>query len=155
LCVAVLRRSGFGGPGFGRDLYLFLVLQARFGDLRGRSFAVLGLTYTPQTDTLRRSAAVELCHDLLAAGADVRAHDPAVSELPADLDAVRLGTLAAALEGADAAIVCTEWPEFREALWAQLLPLLRQPVVVDANRFLEAQLRDCSGIEHLSVGRAS
>lgn len=130
-------------------------LRARFGDLRGRAFAVLGLTYTPQTDTLRRSAAVELCHDLLAAGAGVRAHDPAVRELPADLGAVQLGTLASALEGADAAIVCTEWPEFRDAIWARLLPLLRQPVVVDANRFLEAQLRDYTGVELLSVGRAS
>ncbi len=130
-------------------------LQKRFGDLRGRTFAILGLTYTPQTDTLRRSAAVDLCHDLLAAGAEVRAHDPAVTELPDDLSAVHLGTLANALEGADAVIVCTEWPEFREALWSRLLPLLRQPVVVDANCFLESQLRDCTGVELYCVGRAS
>jgi UDPglucose 6-dehydrogenase len=127
-------------------------LQTRFGDLRGRTFALLGLTYTPNTDTLRRSAAVELCHQLLAAGAHVQAHDPAVHELPAELAFVRLAPLSTVLEGSDAAIVCTEWPEFREAPWTDLLPRLRQPVVVDPNRFLKKELLACGPVEHLSVG---
>lgn len=130
-------------------------LQTRFGDLAGRTFAILGLTYTPQTDTLRRSAAVELCHQLLAAGATVRAHDPAVRELPEDLRALALGTLEETIGGADAAIVCTEWPQFRQAEWGTLVPLLRLPVIVDANRFLETQLAGCGAVEHLSVGRPS
>ena len=131
----------------------FRRLQSRFGELRGRTFAVLGLTYTPNTDTLRRSAAVELCEQLLAAGAHVRAHDPAVRDLPPELAAVRLGDLPATLADADAVIVCTEWPQFRDAPWPQFLPLLRQPVVVDANRFLEKPLLACGAVEHLSVGR--
>lgn len=130
-------------------------LQSRFDELRGRTFAVLGLTYTPNTDTLRRSAAVELCQQLLAAGAAVRASDPAVKTLPAELAAVQLVELPEALEGADAVIVCTEWPQFRQAPWAEWLPRLRQPVVVDANRFLEKELIACRGLEHLSVGRPS
>ncbi len=133
--------------------WIFRRLQTRFGELRGRTFAVLGLTYTPNTDTLRRSAAVELCQQLLAAGARVQAHDPAVSALSAELAAVRLGDLRATLTDADAAVVCTEWPEFRAAPWPELLPLLRQPVVVDANRFLEKPLLACGAVEHLSVGR--
>ena len=133
--------------------WIFRRLQSRFGELRGRTFAVLGLTYTPNTDTLRRSAAVELCQQLLVAGANVRAHDPAVNALPPELAAVRLGDLRATLADADAAIVCTEWPEFRAAPWPELLPLLRQPVVVDANRFLEKPLLACGAVEHLSVGR--
>ena len=133
--------------------WIFRRLQSRFGDLRGRTFAVLGLTYTPNTDTLRRSAAVELCQQLLAAGANVRAHDPVVRDLPPELAAVRLGDLPATLADADAVVICTEWPQFRTAPWPQFLPLLRQPVVVDANRFLEKPLLACGAVEHLSVGR--
>ena len=133
--------------------WIFRRLQTRFGDLRGRTFAVLGLTYTPNTDTLRRSAAVELCQRLLAAGAKVRAHDPAVREMPAELAAVQLGSLDEALAEADAAIVCTEWPVFLSQPWAELLPRMCQPVVVDANRFLEKELLACGAVEHLSVGR--
>jgi UDPglucose 6-dehydrogenase len=130
-------------------------LQSRLGDLRGKTVAVLGLTYTINTDTLRRSAAVELCRDLLAAGAGVRAFDPAVKQLPAELAPVRLAAqIADAVKGADAAVVCTEWPEFRQADWAKMAPAMRQRIFVDANRFLEKGLQNISGVEHLSVGRA-
>jgi UDPglucose 6-dehydrogenase len=131
-------------------------LRSRLGDLRGKAVAVLGLTYTPNTDTLRRSAAVELCRQLLAAGALVRGYDPAVRQLPAELAAVRLEPgLEAALAGADAAVVCTEWPQFRMAAWADLVSAMKQPVIVDANRFLEKQVQALRGVELLSVGRAA
>ncbi len=133
--------------------WIFRRLQSRFGELRGHTFAVLGLTYTPNTDTLRRSAAVELCQQLLAAGASVQAHDPAVRALPAELADIRLGDLPETLADADAVVVCTEWPQFCQAPWSDLLPLLRQPVVVDANRFLEKPLLACGAVEHLTVGR--
>jgi UDPglucose 6-dehydrogenase len=130
-------------------------LQSRLGDLRGKTIAVLGLTYTVNTDTLRRSAAVELCRDLLAAGAGVRAFDPAVKQLPAELAPVRLAEqIADAVKGADAAVVCTEWPEFRQADWVKMAPAMRQRIFVDANRFLEKELKNLAGVEHLSVGRA-
>ena len=116
---------------------------------------MLGLVYTPNTDTLRRSAAVELCQQLLAAGARVRAFDPALKVLPPELAAITLAPdIASAFEQADAAVVCTEWPVFREATWTELIPLLRQPVIVDANRFLDAQLKMLPTVEHISVGRA-
>ena len=130
-------------------------LQSRLGDLRGRKIAVLGLTYTPNTDTLRRSAAVELCRNLLAEGAGVHAFDPAVKQLPGELARVQLASqMAGALSGADAAVVCTEWPEFRQANWAKIVPAMHQRIFVDANRFLEKELKNLPGVEHLSVGRA-
>ena len=136
--------------------WAFRRLQSRLGELRGKTIGVLGLAYTPNTDTLRRSAAVELCRKLLEAGARVRAFDPAVKHLPPELAAVSLAPdIAAALNGADAVVVCTEWPEFRRADWAQLIPDMRGRVVVDANRFLEKELKNAPGVEHLSVGRAS
>jgi UDPglucose 6-dehydrogenase len=130
-------------------------LQSRLGDLRGKKIAVLGLTYTINTDTLRRSAAVELCQKLLGAGAKVNTFDPAVKGLPEELGAVSLASdIAGVLNGADAAVVCTEWPQFRQADWAKIVPTMRQRIFVDANRFLEKELKTIAGVEHLSVGRA-
>ena len=136
--------------------WAFRRLQSRLGDLRGKTIAVLGLTYTTNTDTLRRSAAVELCQKLLAAGAAVVAFDPAIKSLPAELGKVSLASdVSSALRSADAAVVCTEWPQFRQADWAKIISLMHQPVVVDANRFLEKELKSIAGVEHLSVGRAA
>jgi len=135
--------------------WTFRRLQSRLGDLQGKKIAVLGLTYTTNTDTLRRSAAVELCQQLLAAGANVSAFDPAVKALPSELNSVSLATdIATALTDAEAVAVCTEWPQFRQADWSKIVPLIRQPVFVDANRFLEKELKTVAGVEHLSVGRA-
>jgi UDPglucose 6-dehydrogenase len=135
--------------------WVFRRLEARLGGLRGRKIAVLGLTYTTNTDTLRRSAAVELCVKLLQAGAQVTAFDPAVRTLPPELQAVSLcPDLAAAVQGVEAVAVCTEWPQFRQADWPALAATLRGRVFVDANRFLERELKGISGVEHLSVGRA-
>jgi UDPglucose 6-dehydrogenase len=134
--------------------WAFRRLQSRFGDLRGRNITVLGLVYTPGTDTLRRSAAIELCRALLAAGAQVRAHDPAIKQLPDEFAKVAISPdIATAVHGADAVVVCTEWPHFRQADWAAIAPTMRQRVFVDANRFLEKELLPVPGIEHLSVGR--
>jgi len=135
--------------------WAFRRLQSRLGKLRGKKIAVLGLTYTTNTDTLRRSAAVELCQQLLKAGAKASACDPAVKNLPKELGAVFLAAdVAAALNGSDAAVVCTEWPQFRQVDWAKIVPQMRGRVFVDANRFLEKELKSIAGVEHLSVGRA-
>jgi len=135
--------------------WAFRRLQSRLGELHGKKISILGLTYTTNTDTLRRSAAVELCQQLLAAGARVNAFDPAVKTLPPELNAVSLATdVTAALVDADAVAICTEWPQFRQADWPAIIPQMRQPVFVDANRFLEKELKSVPGVEHLSVGRA-
>ena len=136
--------------------WAFRRLQARLGKLRGKTIAILGLTYTTNTDTLRRSAAVELCRQLLKAGAKVIAYDPAVKRLPAELRSVSLaGDAGSAVEKADAAVVCTEWSQFRQVDWPKAVRAMKTPVFVDANRFLEKELKSIAGVEHLSVGRAS
>ena len=135
--------------------WTFRRLHARLGELHGKKISILGLTYTPNTDTLRRSAAVELCRQLLAAGAQVSAFDPAVKTLPAELSSISLDAdIPTAVTGAEAVVICTEWPQFRQADWAKIVPRMRQPVFVDANRFLEKELKTVGGVEHLSVGRA-
>jgi UDPglucose 6-dehydrogenase len=135
--------------------WAFRRLESQLGTLRGKHIAMLGLTYKPGTDTLRRSAAIELCQSLLAVGATVRAFDPVVQQLPAALSGIALtGNLQAALLEADAAVVCTEWPDFRKANWPELLATMRRRLVIDANSFLEKELKSETKVEHLCVGRA-
>jgi UDPglucose 6-dehydrogenase len=129
-------------------------LRSLLGDVGGKTIAILGLVYTPNTDTLRRSHAVELCQQLIKAGARVAAFDPAIKTSSPELGGVNLAQSAdAALAQADAAVVCTEWPLFREINWPHAAAQMRRALVVDANRFLEKPLQGLAGVEHISVGR--
>jgi UDPglucose 6-dehydrogenase len=125
-------------------------LVERLGSLAGATIAVWGLTYKPGTDTLRRSASVELCRDLVARGASVRAFDPALKTVPPEVQ-VELGDPAATLRGASALVIATEWPALRELDLAALLPLMKRRLVVDANRFLAAKLAGLDS-EYYAVG---
>ena len=130
-------------------------VQSRIGDLTNRTIAVLGLVYTPNTDTLRRSAAVELCQQLQSAGATVQAFDPVITKTAPELGAVKLvHDVESALMQADAAVICTEWPQFRELDWQKAISKMRRALIIDANRFLEKPLQGVMGAEHISVGRA-
>ncbi len=134
--------------------WAFNRLKQRLGPLETKCVAVLGLVYTPGTDTLRRSSAVELCTALSAAGCRVQAYDPAISKLPPQLARITLTAQPEdALRRANAVVVCTEWPAFLELDWMQLLQNMESRIVVDANRFLEKPLRAVPGVEHLFVGR--
>lgn len=131
-------------------------LARELGDVRGRRIAILGLTYKPGTDTLRRSESVALARRLAAAGASVVAFDPAVRALPADLDGTVEATagIDAALDGADALVIGTAWPEFRTLTPARLRAM-RTPLVLDPRRFLEAELGGDPAIRYAGVGRSN
>lgn len=119
--------------------------------------AVLGLAYTPNTNTLRRSAAVELCRQLLAAGVTVRAFDPAIRSTDADhadLSRSLAASAANALRGAHAVVVCTAWPEFRDYDWPTLLATMARPIVIDANRVVEKAVAAHPDAVYLTVGRS-
>jgi UDPglucose 6-dehydrogenase len=113
-------------------------LQAHFGSLQGRRISVLGLSYKPGTDAIRRSIAVQLCRSMVEAGARVAAFDPVVRLLPADLGPQLLfaDSVAQALDQADAVIVATEWPEFQQISADLVKRKMTHPVVIDQNRFL-------------------
>jgi UDPglucose 6-dehydrogenase len=130
-------------------------LKNRLDRLDGKTVAILGLVYTPGTSTLRRSSAIELCQALLRAGSFVRAFDPAIAQLPPELSRVHLASSAAdAIIGSDAAVVCTEWPDFAHLDWATLISTMKRPIIVDANRFLDKQLGQLSHVDYFSVGRS-
>lgn len=129
-------------------------LTAELGALAGKRIAIWGLTYKPGTDTLRRSAALELCRWLLAEGARVTVHDPAAEPMPAELRAVeRTDDPGAALRGADALVVATEWPLYLQFDATRIASEMARPLIIDANRFLGSALAGDSRIRLVSVGQ--
>ncbi|HST56572.1 MAG TPA: nucleotide sugar dehydrogenase [Solirubrobacteraceae bacterium] len=120
----------------------------------GQLVAIWGLTYKPGTDTLRRSSAIELCEWLIDAGCAVRAHDPAVSTLPPALaEQLELcpAPLAAAAD-ADALVVCTPWPAYRDVPAEQLVHALRQPLVIDPAGSLRTGIGAHPCVRYVCVG---
>jgi UDPglucose 6-dehydrogenase len=129
-------------------------LKAIYGKLDGITVAVLGLTYKPGTDTLRRSGSVELCLGLLERHARVQCYDPAVKALPAELAPAKIcERVSDALRHADAVIIATEWPQIKEEDWPTLMQTMRQPpVILDANRFLKLRADALHGVRYFAVG---
>ena len=122
------------------------------GDLKGKSIAILGLTYKPGTNTLRRSSAVELCTWLCEQGARVQAFDPAIKELPANM-AEKIKICDAPVEAlleADAIVVATQWPEFR-SFASSMGTTKEHPIIIDQNRFLQGSL-DLAKVNYYAVG---
>jgi UDPglucose 6-dehydrogenase len=119
--------------------------------------AVLGLTYKPGTSTLRRSASVALCQWLHQQGIRVRAHDPAIGMLPAELQPVMELCVQphTALSGADLAIIATEWPDYRTLHAEDFLYTMRQPQIIDQNWFLSSSLAGDQRVIYVATGRIS
>jgi UDPglucose 6-dehydrogenase len=126
-------------------------LREELGSLTGKRVAILGLTYKPNTDTLRRSLALELCRSLAAQGVTLAVFDPVVAAMPADLSNIRITRhVPEAIEDADAVIVATEWPQLLVTDWQESVGLMKQAIIVDANGFLK--LSGFAGLIYRSVG---
>jgi len=124
------------------------------GNLDGKHIAVLGLTYKPGTNTLRRSASVELCRWLKSKGAEVTAFDPAIQELPPELHGIFALSrkVADAVTDADCVIVATEWPDFQK-MDDDIITTIRKKILIDPNGFIEKRMRDLSSMRYFAVGR--
>jgi UDPglucose 6-dehydrogenase len=129
-------------------------LYEQLGYLEGRTIAILGLTYKAGTSTLRRSSAVELAQKIHAAGATVKAHDPSVSTLPEELQAVIAlqTTPEDAVRGADAVVIATEWPEYRQIQPDQWVEWMAKPLILDAGYFLPNTIALDTRIHYYAVG---
>ncbi|MDZ4104244.1 MAG: UDP-glucose/GDP-mannose dehydrogenase family protein [Hydrogenophaga sp.] len=134
-------------------------LKQRLGDdLKGRHFAVWGLSFKPNTDDMREAPSVELIHDLLAAGATVTAYDPvAMHEAQRVLgsdDRIRYAESPnGALLDADALVIVTEWKEFRSPDFDLIKARLKQPLIVDGRNLYDPALVRGQGFEYLAIGR--
>jgi UDPglucose 6-dehydrogenase len=125
------------------------------GDLRGRTVAVLGLSFKPETDDIRDAPALEIVRGLQAAGAAVRAFDPvAMPHAAHELPGITLcKNEYECCEDADALVLVTEWNQFRMLDLARVKSLLREPVVVDLRNVYDPAAMDRAGFRYASVGR--
>ena len=132
------------------------VVQAAGGSVDGKTIAVLGLAFKPETDDMRDSPSLDIVPVLVAAGASIRAYDPKAMEearhlLPA---AVTLQTSAElCLEGADIAVVITEWNEFRALTPDQFLRSMTGTTLVDLRNIYDPSAMRDAGLTYLSIGR--
>ncbi len=132
------------------------VEKALDGDLSGKTVAVLGLTFKPNTDDMRDSPSLDLVPALVAAGATVRAFDPeGMHEAKALLQGVdfREGPYDA-VEGADVVVIVTEWDPFRALDLDRLKSLVKQPVIVDLRNIYRPEDMRARGFRYTSIGRA-
>ena len=138
---------------------LFTKIQRYFGgQLAGRTVAVWGLAFKPNTDDLREAPSRVLMEALWEAGASVRAYDPVAMGEARRIygersDLVLCESAATALEGADALAICTEWQEFRSPDFARMRAVLREPVVFDGRNLYEPSLMAAQGLRYFAIGR--
>lgn len=138
---------------------LFQKINAHFqGELHGRTIAVWGLAFKPNTDDMREAPSRTLMEALWAAGARVRAHDPAAMDearrLYPDQPALALcATPEAAIEGADALAVVTEWQPYRSPDFAGIRRALRQPVIFDGRNLYDPAQLTADGFSYYAIGR--
>jgi UDPglucose 6-dehydrogenase len=135
---------------------LFAMLGELLGDLKGRQIAIWGLAFKPNTDDMREAASLVLIDELLAAGARVTAHDPvALHEAQRRIgDRIAYAESSyAALEGADALVIVTDWNEYRHPDFERIRQSLKSPVVVDGRNLYESRKMKGMGFTYASIGR--
>jgi UDPglucose 6-dehydrogenase len=127
------------------------------GDLRGKRIGVLGLAFKANTDDMRDAPALTILPQLVREGATVKAYDPvAAGQAKLRLPEIELAdTVEAAVRGADAAVILTEWSEFRSLQWQKLVPTMRRPVLIDLRNVYEAQDILSQGMDYVPLGRQS
>jgi UDPglucose 6-dehydrogenase len=131
------------------------IIAAAGGDVKGKTVAILGLTFKPNTDDMRDSPSLDIIPALVKAGAKVRAFDPEGTE-----EAKKLLTgieyvedAYDALNGADVLTIITEWNEFRALDLKRVKSLLKSPVVVDLRNVWDPVEMRQAGFTYVSVGR--
>jgi UDPglucose 6-dehydrogenase len=130
-------------------------LEKHVGKLRGKTIALLGLAFKPNTDDLREAPSLVLASRLLAEGADVRAWDP-VADASRLLQGVTIcDTVVDAVTGADAAVIVTEWEELRTLASDEVRAAMRKPVIVDGRNLLDPEAARAAGFTYEGIGRAA
>jgi UDPglucose 6-dehydrogenase len=130
-------------------------LEKHLGSLLGKRVALLGLAFKPDTDDMREASSLVLAARLQGEGAEVVAYDPVASERAGQLlDSVTLtGSALEALDGADAAVLVTEWREFAELDWAEVAKRMARPLIVDGRNFLDPKALVTAGFEYEGIGK--
>jgi UDPglucose 6-dehydrogenase len=138
---------------------LFDKIERYFGgDLKGKTFALWGLAFKPNTDDMREAPARVLMEALWAAGANVRAYDPAAMQETARIygarnDLALVETREQALEGADALVIATEWKVFQSADFDTIKSQLKRPAIFDGRNIYDPGFMKSQGFDYFAIGR--
>jgi UDPglucose 6-dehydrogenase len=138
---------------------LFEYIYRHFsGDLKGKTVALWGLSFKPNTDDMREASSRVLMEKLWAAGASVKAYDPEAMEETQRIygsrdDLALMGTKEAALEGADFLVICTEWQAFRAPDFELIKQKLSMPLLFDGRNLYEPKLMMEYGLHYYAIGR--
>jgi len=131
-------------------------LQQALKILKGKTIGLLGMTFKPDTDDMRDAPALTLIEQLSRLGARVKAYDPLVSQsgLREGFSNVIVETdLERLADGCDAVVLVTDWQEFLAIDYAKMLPLMAQPVIIDARNFLDGKALKALGYKYIGIGR--
>jgi UDPglucose 6-dehydrogenase len=131
-------------------------LEQHLGSLAGRKVTLLGVAFKPNTDDMRAASSLVLGARLEGEGATVAAYDPVAEHRAKELlpNVEFAPSVEEAVEGADAVILVTEWPQFAELDWAALAERMATPVVVDGRNFLDPEAMRAAGFTYEGIGRA-
>ncbi|KND56001.1 UDP-glucose dehydrogenase [Candidatus Paraburkholderia kirkii] len=149
-----------------KDVLVNKIVKRMGEDLRGRTFAVWGLAFKPNTDDMREASSRRIVEALLQRGATVRAYDPVahdeaervfaldLAERPEDMKRMHfVKTQQDALTGADALVIVTEWKEFKSPDFGHLKSALKTPVIFDGRNLYEPEAMAELGIDYYAIGR--
>jgi UDPglucose 6-dehydrogenase len=130
-------------------------LTNHLGSLAGRRVALLGLSFKPDTDDMRGASSLVLAARLEGEGALVSAYDPvAMGRAAEEMPKVEMcGSAIEALDGADAAVLVTEWREFAELDWREVAKRMARPLIVDGRNFLDKEALEGAGFAYEGIGR--
>ena len=126
-------------------------------DLNGKTIAILGLAFKPETDDMREAPSLVLIEDLYtkADGVKIRAYDPIsmdVCRKMTDKDIYYASSMYDAIEGADAVVLVTEWKEFRSPNWKRIVNSMNNNIVVDGRNVLLETIPSALGIRYFKIG---
>ncbi len=136
-------------------------IQRHFGkDLQGKTFALWGLSFKPNTDDMREASSRVLMEALWERGAQVQAFDPEAMDETQRIygnrtDLKLMGTKEAALQGADALVICTEWQNFRVPDFDVIKNSLKQPVIFDGRNLYDPERLSKRGFVYYAIGRGA
>ena len=131
-------------------------VELALGNVSGKTIAVLGLAFKPETDDMRDSPTIPLIDGLQKRGATVRAYDPQAMENCKSIftDVTYCEDAYETAAGADALVIATEWNEFRALNLDRIKKQLRQPIVIDLRNVYDPKRMRAQGFDYFSVGRA-
>lgn len=137
--------------------HVITMLQEELKIIKGRTVGLLGLSFKPNTDDLRDAPSLSIAAQLHKMGAAVRAYDPVSNETckrqHPELPIVYCEDVADVARGADALILVTEWPEFREVKWQDIAGTMKKAVIVDGRNYLAEQSLTGVGFRYRGIGR--